>query len=490
MGGIADVPHAEAAALAAATPAKAISGVPLPSSLARAMSGELPVHDPPLEPRDEAVFLLHTAAEIEHALLVQYLYAAYSLRPKSDFGAADPHGDLVAGWRSTIVNIAKEEMGHLVTVQNLLLLLGAPLNFEREAMPFKSEFYPFHFRLEPLTKASLAKYVLAEMPDDPDHEVLSERELMELRRLARIGSDAAVVNRVGALYMRLLLLLSSLRDDDFLPAGSGFTAFQAPGDVWSLTIGQTLNILVPPVTDRLSAISAVIQIAAQGEASDDAPGEEPSHFRRFFEIYKAFPDAAPQSATDYWQPTRPVATNPNTLKDPHDDAAVGNITDDHTLDWARLFNLHYRLLLNYLAHYLSLSDPVPKGFLQGTSLPNHLSIFPLMIRLRRIADNLTQLPRANGGDPARDAAGPAFELPTTLVLPVREADRWRLHLYVHGLKDRLIDKLSADPADAQKLTNFKLSAEDRQFMTDRANMPEPPTNAGGGGSAAPGKAGG
>src|SRR5215210_8295264 len=29
---------------------------------------------------DWTVFLLHTAAEIEHALMVQYLYAAYSLR--------------------------------------------------------------------------------------------------------------------------------------------------------------------------------------------------------------------------------------------------------------------------------------------------------------------------------------------------------------------------------------------------------------------------
>lgn len=41
---------------------------------------EVPMHDPSLEPRDEAVFLLTAAAEIEHALMVQYLYAAYSVR--------------------------------------------------------------------------------------------------------------------------------------------------------------------------------------------------------------------------------------------------------------------------------------------------------------------------------------------------------------------------------------------------------------------------
>ncbi|NEO02186.1 MAG: hypothetical protein F6K50_44540, partial [Moorea sp. SIO3I7] len=31
-------------------------------------------------PRDEAALLLTVAAEVEHALMVQYLYAAYSVR--------------------------------------------------------------------------------------------------------------------------------------------------------------------------------------------------------------------------------------------------------------------------------------------------------------------------------------------------------------------------------------------------------------------------
>src|SRR4051812_20360599 len=57
--------------LPAATPAD-ISALPTTAV------ADLPTHDPPLAPRDEASFLLHVAAEIEHALMVQYLYAAYS----------------------------------------------------------------------------------------------------------------------------------------------------------------------------------------------------------------------------------------------------------------------------------------------------------------------------------------------------------------------------------------------------------------------------
>jgi hypothetical protein len=38
---------------------------------------ELLRQEPTMSDRDEVIFLLHTAAEIEHALLAEYLYAAY-----------------------------------------------------------------------------------------------------------------------------------------------------------------------------------------------------------------------------------------------------------------------------------------------------------------------------------------------------------------------------------------------------------------------------
>src|SRR5262245_59562189 len=107
--------------------------------------------DPPMADLDEMIFLLHTTAEIEHSLLVQYLYAAYSL----------PDSGAPASWREVVLKIAKEEMGHLLSVQNMLLALAAPLNFEREDYPYRA-LYPFPFRLEPLSVGSLARYVLAE----------------------------------------------------------------------------------------------------------------------------------------------------------------------------------------------------------------------------------------------------------------------------------------------------------------------------------------
>jgi hypothetical protein len=67
---------------------------------------------------DWTVFLLHTAAEVEHALMVQYLYAAYSLGEAPFQGPNVPTSaqGLVASWRGTIVSVAREEMGHLITL--------------------------------------------------------------------------------------------------------------------------------------------------------------------------------------------------------------------------------------------------------------------------------------------------------------------------------------------------------------------------------------
>ena len=98
---------------------------------------------------DWAVFLLHTAAEIEHALMAQYLYAAYSLAD-ADFTGAHIPPDAAARtrrWRNTIIWIASEEMAHLLTEQNLLRFIGGPFNLEREDFPFRSLLYPFPLAL-------------------------------------------------------------------------------------------------------------------------------------------------------------------------------------------------------------------------------------------------------------------------------------------------------------------------------------------------------
>ncbi len=63
-------------------------------------------------------------------------------------------------------------------MQNLLRLIGGPLNFKRDDYPYRTDFYPFVFSLEPLTRESLAKYIAAEMPPPPP--LIQDRDLREI----------------------------------------------------------------------------------------------------------------------------------------------------------------------------------------------------------------------------------------------------------------------------------------------------------------------
>jgi hypothetical protein len=73
------------------------------------------------DPYLELVRLLREASEIEHALLVQYLFAGFSLKPRYQGLAGG--GFPSAG--STFLSVAVQEMSHLDAVNELLMLLGA-----------------------------------------------------------------------------------------------------------------------------------------------------------------------------------------------------------------------------------------------------------------------------------------------------------------------------------------------------------------------------
>jgi hypothetical protein len=132
-------------------------------------------------------------------LLVQYLYAAFSLKSGGAFMAlTDDQKAAVRAWQLKLTEIAVEEMGHLMTVQNLRRFLRAGPVFDREEFPPKADVYPFQLHLEPLTPSSLSKYVIAEAPVDAP--------LDEYR--ARVKGQETV-HHVGVIYGVLAVLFSS-----------------------------------------------------------------------------------------------------------------------------------------------------------------------------------------------------------------------------------------------------------------------------------------
>ena len=160
---------------------------------------------------DEVRGLLRAAAEIEHALLVQYLYAAYS---------ATTEGRNVAV-------IAIEEMGHLVTVQNLLRAVGGDPHLDRDDMTTGlDDPEPFPFVLEPMSLSSLAKYVLAEMPRENSLSTTDQEFVAKLRE--KFGPQhGADIRRVGLIYSSLywfFLESDQNADPELIPDTSEFPA--------------------------------------------------------------------------------------------------------------------------------------------------------------------------------------------------------------------------------------------------------------------------
>jgi hypothetical protein len=173
-------------------------------------------------PRGYVAFLLHMDAQIEHGLMVQYLYAAYSLGGPQ---VPPEHRDMVRCWREILLGVAKEEMGHLVTVLNVLRLIDAPLSLERDDYPWSTPFYPFPFALEPLTLDSLAKYVYAESPKD-----WTGPQADEIR--VRVKQGVVNPHRVGELFEALIARMKDsayLAESAFQPAT---TEFQAAFSEW------------------------------------------------------------------------------------------------------------------------------------------------------------------------------------------------------------------------------------------------------------------
>src|SRR5581483_10562570 len=65
-----------------------------------------------IENRKELTYLLCQAAELEHGLMCQYLYAAFSLKTTPGPGLPETHLVAVERWRRTLLEVAGEEMLH------------------------------------------------------------------------------------------------------------------------------------------------------------------------------------------------------------------------------------------------------------------------------------------------------------------------------------------------------------------------------------------
>jgi hypothetical protein len=360
-----------------------------------AESGGLPRIFKPKSVKDETERLLRVAAEVEHALLVEYLYAAFTLGPN-----ADPK------YRSGLVTIAKQEMGHFVTVQNLLRLLGSAPHLDRDDLLPSSGKEPATFVLEPVTPESLAKYTIIESP--LDEQITGENKVVYDRAKARIDAKSMThLNRVGALYAVIYWLFMEkdepepdepwplnpeeilrqnpdlkgrhLRLTDFADAQQ-VSAFMTTPDDWRVNVS---TIFVDETVDRKSAKSALFKISSQGEGVSDDPGTK-SHFLRFLDLFAAAEK----------QPPEVIAVPAGKSQ------AATNEAAQKVMEF---FNTRYQMLLLLIDSALR----IPKGDASLRPTFSNLAVDEMQQGVNSIASAMLSLT----GGPTNGPVAPPFNLP-------------------------------------------------------------------------------
>lgn len=235
-------------------------------------------HDLRVNDREQLIYLLTEAAEIEHGLMCIYLYAGWSLKQARTEGVTLAQLEAIDRWRKEIRSVAMEEMAHLATVNNLLMSIGSPPHFRRQNFPVPGGYHPASLvmRLAPLTRDTLAHFIYLERPEGEEMAQAPgfETPVAYQRRpwASRLTPTAEDFDTVGHLYSGVKQGFTTLADRLGESAlFVGHAEAQLGPDI------MTLPGLVT-VTGLASALQAIDVIVEQGEGGRPTPDPfDPSH---------------------------------------------------------------------------------------------------------------------------------------------------------------------------------------------------------------------
>ena len=374
--------------------------------------------EPPLEieSREELVYLLGEACEIEHGLMCEYLYAQFSLKRATDEGLTSEQLARVQAWESTLVDIIKQEMLHLALATNILTAVGAAPHFERPNLPILSRGYPPEVQIAflPFGERALRHFMYLERPEGM---TLTDAEGFVVQpaiaALAELDRPVSAVpeqwRTVGHLYRGIeagLARLCGRYGED--------AVFIGPPAAQAVTATFEWKELTA-VTDLASASRAIEVIVEQGEG---ARGDwVRSHFGRFVGILEDF--LAMQGADPGFDPARPV--EPAYVRVPPDVESGTLIDDPLTARVADLCNALYEAILQVQSRYYVHHGETPAELETLARTAKHLMNWVM----RPLCAVLTTLPI--GPSRPNRTAGPTLEIarPAYFVLPHREP-AWKI----------------------------------------------------------------
>jgi len=317
----------------------------------------------PVETREELLYLLTRASELEHDLACSYLYAGYSIKMRPEEGGLT-HDELVTirHWKSKIAQVAVEEMLHLAQVSNLLTAVGGAPHFSRSNFPLPASTFPFGIAitLEPLSLSLLERFVCYEFPEDG---VLTPAQMAEY-------AGVLVHTAAAPEQLETIRLQNSIEpfDIDFRTVGEFYHKIESafkniPAD--RLFIGEPAVQANPEyldlpkqlirVVDTDSACRAIEMIIEQGESP--SAHHPDAHFVVFDGIRRQYLALAEKARAEgrVFEPFRPMIVNPST-RGIGSVAGTNRITNAVAQELAGLFNSTYGLMLMMLARFFAHAD--------------------------------------------------------------------------------------------------------------------------------------
>jgi hypothetical protein len=352
-----------------------------------------------IEHREALIYMLCEAAELEHGIMCQYLFAAFSLKQRENEGVTADELEAVTRWRRTIAHVATEEMLHLALVQNVLAAIGAAPHLTRPNLPAPARHYPaaVNLTLVPFGEPALQHFMFLERPegmalqgatgiDAPVHEA---KPLIADGDIVPQPQDFATIGHLYRSIEQGLAHLAEKFGERHLFVGPPRAQATSTDFRWPELVA---------VTDLASAQRALDTILEQGEG---ARGHwESAHFGQFVAILDDYRGML--AANPAFDPVRPVMYAP--VRRGERDDSVPLIGDRVTARCSDLFNVGYEILLQILERYFAHTEETDA---QLATLAN--AAITLMVGvLRPLGDLITTLP-VGPEHPGR-TAGPSFEL--------------------------------------------------------------------------------
>ena len=361
--------------------------------------------------RKELTYLLSQAAELEHGLMCEYLYAAFSLKTSAGPGLRDEQLAAVERWRGMILGIAAEEMLHWAVVQNLLTAVGSAPFVSRPHMPHQARGYPpgVQVRLLPFGETALQHFVYLERPEGmegTDAEGFQPAGLplspMGPEEIIPRGQEFATVGHLYRSIEHGFAYLAHKLGEDRLFIGPAFQQADEKAFGWPD---------LRPITDLAGANRAIERIVEQGEG---ARGDwTNAHYGRFLAVlaeYRAMRGEDPD-----FEPAHPVVAA--AMRSVEGIEPEVYISDPATGGCSDLFNAVYELLLQLIARYFAFGHET-SGQRQVLA---HSAVGLMFRAIKPLGLLLARLPV--GPDHPDVTAGANFQLPyrASFLLPHRRS---------------------------------------------------------------------